>query len=307
MQYRILGRTGQRVSALAFGAGPVSGLLTGEDHAAQISALRKAIELGINWIDTAPGYGHGASESNIGRALAVLGAESPNVATKVRLAPGDLTDMRAAVCRSVEESLRRLGLPAVTLLQLHNGLTARRDDEPFSIAPADVLQTGGVLDAFCALRDAGLVRFLGLTGTGHPDAMREVVRSGGFDTMQVPLHMLNPSAGRAMPPDFGDIDYGNIIADCDAMKMGVFAIRVFAGGALLGHEPSAHTLKTPFFPLAQFHKDRERADQVIAARGPLKESALRFVLDDPRVQSAIIGFGDAGQVEEVAAIADRMK
>jgi aryl-alcohol dehydrogenase-like predicted oxidoreductase len=307
MRYRILGRTGLRVSALAFGAGPVSGLMTGNDHAAQLAALRRSIELGINWIDTAPGYGQGASEANIGRALAQTGRESLHVATKVRLAPDQLTNIRNMVRRSVEESLGRLGLPEVTLLQLHNGLTARREHEPFSITPADVLPPGGVLDVFRELRDEGLVRYLGLTGTGQADAMREVVRSGGFDTIQVPLHMLNPSAGRVMPPDFTDTDYGNIVADCAEMKMGVFAIRVFAGGALLGHEPSAHTLKTPFFPLAQFQKDRQRADQLIAERGSLKDAALRFVLDDPRVHSAIIGFGDASQVEELAAIADRGK
>jgi len=307
MRYRILGRTGLRVSPLAFGAGPVSGLMTGKDHTAQVSTLRKAIELGINWIDTAPGYGQGASERNIGRALAEVGRESLHVATKVRLASNQMTDIRGAVRRSVEESLRRLGLPAVTLLQLHNGLTARREDEPYSITPADVLQPGGVLDAFRELRDVGLVRFLGLTGTGHPDAMREAVRSGGFDTIQVPLHMLNPSAARVMPPDFSDTDYGNIIADCAEMKMGVFAIRVFAGGALLGNEPSAHTLKTPFFPLDLYRRDRQQAEHLIAERGSLKETALGFVLYDSRVHSAIIGFGDAGQVEELAVIADGVK
>src|SRR5438874_9356677 len=127
MRSRILGRTGLRVSALAFGAGPVSGLMTGDDHATQASALRRAIELGINWIDTAPGYGQGASEANIGQALADLGAtELPHVATKVRLAPDQLSNVRDAVRRSLEESLRRLGLPAVALLQLHNGVTAKR-------------------------------------------------------------------------------------------------------------------------------------------------------------------------------------
>src|SRR5438876_6693253 len=100
MHYRTLGRTGLRVSALAFGAGPVSGLMTGDDHAAQRAAVRKAIELGINWIDTAPGYGQGASETNIGRALADLGAtELLHVATKVRLTPDQLTNIRDAVRR----------------------------------------------------------------------------------------------------------------------------------------------------------------------------------------------------------------
>jgi len=80
--------------------------------------------------------------------------------------------------------------------------------------------------------------------------------------------------------------------------MGIFAIRVFAGGALLGHEPSAHTYKTPFFPLDLYQRDRQRAAEV-ARGGSLKEAALRFVLDDIRVHSAIIGFGSPEHVEEL--------
>jgi len=86
--------------------------------------------------------------------------------------------------------------------------------------------------------------------------------------------------------------------------MGVFAIRVFAGGALLGQEPSAHTLKTPFFPLALYLRDRERAER-LSGGGSLKEEALRFVLDDARVHSAILGFGSAEQLEEVTGMVER--
>src|SRR5688572_13421873 len=157
MIYRTLGRTELRVSALAFGAGPVSGLMTGDDRAAQSATLGGAFARGINWIDTAPGYGQGASESNVGHALRELGHPAgAHVATKVRLAATDLADIRGAVRRSVEASLGRLGLSSVTLLQLHNGLTARRDDEPFSITPADVLGPGGVLEAFREVQAAGL-------------------------------------------------------------------------------------------------------------------------------------------------------
>lgn len=302
MKYRILGRTGIRVSALAFGAGPVSGLMTGDDEAAQVATLQKAIELGINWIDTAAGYGQGKSESNIGRALRQFPlCQTAHIATKVRIELDQLNDVRGAVRRSIDASLNRLGVPRVTLLQLHNGLTRNVGDEAYSIAPGDVLGSGGVLDAFRALRDDGEIDHFGLTGTGQPAAMREVVRSGGFDTIQVPYHMLNPSAGRVMPSDFAETDYGNIIADCAAINMGVFAIRVFAAGALLGNEPSAHTHKTPFFPLELYQRDRQRAEK-LAQGGSLKESALRFVLDDARVHSAIIGFGSADQVDDLAGI-----
>jgi aryl-alcohol dehydrogenase-like predicted oxidoreductase len=137
--------------------------------------------------------------------------------------------------------------------------------------------------------------------------MREVVRSGDFDTVQVPYHLLNPSAGNVMPPTFSETDYGNIIADCAEMNMGVFAIRVFAGGALLGQDASAHTLKTPFFPLDLYQRDRERAATLMADIGSLKSEALRFVLSDPRVHSAIVGFGAPGHVDELAAIVDWLR
>lgn len=305
MIQRVLGRTGLQVSAVAFGAGPVSGLMTGDDHAGQRATVARAIDRGVNWFDTAAGYGAGTSEANLGRVLAELGAaERVHVATKVRVPPDAVGDAGGYVRRSVEESLQRLRLPQVTLLQLHNGITANRGDEPASIAPADILGTSGVLEAFRQVRDAGLVAHLGLTGTGHPAALREVIRSGGFDTLQVPFNVLNPSAGRSDPPPDGETDYGNVIADCAAAGMGVFAIRVFAGGALLGQPPSAHTLNTPYFPLALYERDAARAQRLAASSGgrSLAEVAVRFVLSHPAVSSAIIGFGSPEHVEEVTGL-----
>jgi aryl-alcohol dehydrogenase-like predicted oxidoreductase len=311
MQYRPLGLTGIRVSAVAFGAGPVPALMVGDAREAQAAVVRRAIEAGVNWFDTAATYGQGQSETNLGEALRRAGVRTGvdvHVATKVRLSPEHLD--RGATARAVRESLlaslRRLGLASVTLLQLHNSVTARRGDEPSSVTPYDVLRPGGIADAMGELRADGLVRHLGLTGIGRPDALREVIRSQRFETIQVPYHVLNPSAGHAMPVGFGETDYGNVIADCAAQQMGVLAIRVFAGGALAGGEPSAHTLKTPFFPLELYRRDQRRAARLaeaLAARGRvgLKEAALRFVLGDPRVAAAIAGFGEPAHVDEAAA------
>ena len=306
MEYRTLGRTELRVSALAFGAGPVAGLMTGDDPAAQLATVRRAVEAGVNWFDTAPGYGQGRSETNLGRVLSELGSPGGvHVATKFRLPAEGFADVRGHVRRSVAESLQRLGAP-ITLLQLHNGITARRGDEPASITPADVLGPGGVLDAFRELRDAGLVAHLGLTGTGQPDALREVVRSGAFDSVQVPYHLLNPSAGRVVPETFDETNHGNIMADCAELGMGVFAIRVFAAGALLGRPPGAHTLTTPYFPLALYERDRERAARFAAESGAgMAGVALRFSLAHPAVTAAIIGFGSQDEVEEAARFAGR--
>jgi aryl-alcohol dehydrogenase-like predicted oxidoreductase len=174
MQYRRLGQTGISISCISFGAGPVSTLMVGRDR----------------------------------------DASRVHVATKVRLTPTDLLESRGAVRRSVEASLQRLKLSRITLLQLHNSITRQRGDEPTSITPQDVLGKGGIAEVFQELQTEGICLHLGLTGIGQPLALAEVVRSGQFATMQVPYHLLNPSAGRVMEPDFSETNYGNIIAEC---------------------------------------------------------------------------------------------
>ena len=311
MQLRQLGSTGVNVSVLAFGAGPVPATMTSDDPAKQVLVVARAIEDGINWFDTAAGYGQGKSEAALGRALRELRTgDRVHVATKVRIAEGELSDIGGAVRRSVEQSLSRLGLSRVTLLQLHNSVTSRRGDEPTSLTPGDVVRSGGVLDAMEKLKAEGVVAHSGLTGIGQAAALKEVIRSGRVATMQVPYNLLNPSAGRAMPAGFDGTDYGNVIADCADMKMGVFAIRVLAGGALADQAPSGHTLKTPFFPLALYERDRERAAEMartLPTGMTMPEAAVRFALSHPTIASAIVGFSQPGQVDEAVAWAQRGK
>jgi len=304
--YRSLGRTGLQIPAISFGAGPVSGLMTGTDDKAQFATVQRAIASGINWFDTAPGYGKGASETNLGRVLAELGAsKTVHIATKVRIPREELDRIGDYVRRSVEGSLLLLGVPRVTLLQLHNWITFGRGDEPESITPREVLGLKGVLQAFRRLQEEGAVEFLGLTGAGQADAIREVIGSSEFDTIQVPFNILNPSAGVARSSSEGEVDYGNVIGESVKKGMGVFAIRVFAGGALLDQSPSAHTLTTPFFPLALYEHDRELARQIrerVACRMSLVELAVRFALSHPAVSSAIVGFGSPAHVDEMARV-----
>lgn len=303
MQYRTLGRTGIKVSAISFGAGPVSGLMTGADANAQRETVSAAIDAGINWFDTAPGYGAGSSETNLGRVLSELKPSQPiHIATKVRVPLDSTEPISDIIRRSVDESLQRLRVPSVTLLQLHNGITAEQGDEAASITPTDILSRGGVAETFAGLRVEGLIRHLGLTGTGQPAAMKEVIRSGRFDTVQTPYNALNPSAGATSSVEPNDTDYGNIVTDCAEQRMGVFAIRVFAAGALLGQAPSAHTLKTPYFPLDLYQRDAARAEQLRAELRDgesLTEFALRFALSHSAVSSAIIGFGSPSHVAEL--------
>ena len=305
MEYGVLGSTGIRVSRIAFGAGPVSGWMAELARDDQVRVIQRALDGGINWFDTAAGYGEGLSEEHLGAAFARLGLSTDvHIATKVRYLPEHLRDIRERTRASFEGSLRRLGVRQVTLLQLHNSITERRGDEPTSITPEDVLEPGGVLEAFNELRSQSRVRFFGLTGIGQPGAMGRVVASGAFATMQVPYNLLNPSAGHQMPSTFPEANYGNIIEACGRQGMGVFAIRVFAGGALAGNPPSPHTLKTPFFPLALYERDRVRAarlQEVLGPRRPLKTEAIRFALAHRHVSAAIVGFREPWQVDEAVA------
>jgi len=294
MQYRLLGRTQLQVSVVGLGCGPVPALMTGADTNRQRDVLARAIDAGINWIDTAAGYGDGQSETSIGRALRDLHVQDKvHVATKVRLTNADLDDIESAVRRSLAASLGRLGLSHVTLLQLHNGITAERGTIAASLSPDDVI--GGVRDAFERVRADGLVRHIGLTGTGESAALSAVVESGAFDTVQIPHHVLGPA-----DPE--------VLRRCQAHDMGVFAIRVFAAGALLGNEPSVHTLKTPYFPLALYEEDRRRAAELANRLGDtmtMKEMALRFALSSPLPHVALVGMAEPSQVDEVVELAMR--
>lgn len=308
MQYRTLGTTGLRVSAVAFGAGPISQLLVGGERERQRTTIGRALERGINWLDTAATYGGGESEANLGAVLGELGArDRVMLATKVRIMPEEVGEMRAAVERSVAGSLARLGVERVALLQIHNSITTQAGDMPTSLSPAQVLAPGGLLEALHDVRQRGLVQHLGLTGLGDPRALREVIAGGGLETMQTPFHLLNPTAGCDVD-EFPEENYGNVIAACQARSMGVFAIRVLAGGALAGQPPSPHTLKTPFFPLALYQRDCRRAER-LAAMLPeglaREEAAVRFSLGHPGVTSAIVGLATPEQVDASVEAATR--
>lgn len=299
MKYRRLGRTGLLVSEISFGAGPVSGLMTGTDSERQVAVLKTAVQCGINWIDTAAGYGHGNSERSLGAALHELDPhEQIHIATKIRILRNSAVTVRQQIENGVTESLQRLRRSQITLLQLHNAVTEQPDQEPFSLTPEDVLQPDGVAAVFAELQQSGTITCCGLTGTGQPQALRQVLYSRQFDTLQIPYNRLNPSAGIVLTTDSSQTDYGNLLDDCAKLDLGAFAIRVLAGGAIAGNPPSTHTLTTPFFPLSLYQQDLQRARSIAAAEPPSEAvpQAIRFVLQHPAVCSAIIGFAEPREV-----------
>jgi aryl-alcohol dehydrogenase-like predicted oxidoreductase/ribosomal protein S18 acetylase RimI-like enzyme len=312
MSYVRLGRSSLTISRVALGAGPVPAAFTHADDVAASHVgrelLRHAIDRGINWFDTAAGYGEGRSESNLGDALRHLGAlDSVHLATKVRLGPADLGQLDRVIRQSLADSCRRLGTRRVALLQLHNSITRERGDEPTSLSLDDVLGPEGVADTLERLRDDGLVTLIGFTGIGQAEALHAVAASGRFDTVQAPFNLANPSAGWLVGSNFQETDYGAFFAACQNQGMGVFAIRVFAGGALSNRAPSAHTFQTKFFPLDLYRRDEARAahwQSALQSRNVrLEDAAVRFSLGHPAVTAAIIGFQTCEQIDAALAAA----
>src|SRR5215467_10421954 len=239
METRRFGRTGLTVSALGFGCGAVGGLMVRGTPADQERAVARAIELGINYFDTAAMYGNGESERNLGRVIKSLKPDI-RVGTKVRIPGGERGRVAAAVASSLEASLGRLQLERVDLFQLHNHITA--EGRGSDLTPEIVL--GEVVPAFERLREQGKTRFYGITAVGDTPSLHQVADARAFDTAQVSYNLLNPSAGAAVAAGFPAHDFRNLLAHTRAASMGVIAIRVLAAGALSGVE-ARHPLGSP--------------------------------------------------------------
>jgi aryl-alcohol dehydrogenase-like predicted oxidoreductase len=315
MEQRALGKTGLRVSALGFGAGAVGGLLVRGERADQRRAVARALDAGITYFDTAPSYGDGRSEEHLGAILSELHAwPRVTVGTKVRLQSSDLSDPVAAIRRSCESSLRRLGRDAVDLLQLHNPIVASPGSDAVGSSrpvPLDVV-TDLVAEGMRRVVAQGLVRHAGCTGLGDPPALRALVGAGTFATVQTYVNAINPSAAVAGAAG-GEQDFDGLIGAAAAASMGVIAIRVMAAGALLA-APQRHRNAGDPGPLlvagARYDRDLERAREIraIAADldydGPL-ELALRFALAVPGISTVLVGLSDPDQLEDALRWAQR--
>lgn len=304
MEKRQLGRTGLQVSLLTYGCGAVGGLMTKGAPEDQMRAVRRALDIGVNFFDTAPLYGDGASETNVGRIFKEL---KPDVVlgTKVNVPPDGKSNVAAAIERSLDDSLRRLQRDHVDLFQLHNSISA--DGRPRDLHPDVVL--GEVVPAFDKLKAAGKIRFAGLTAIGDTAALHQVFASRKFDTAQIVYNLLNPSAGRAVPAGYPGQDYGDLLAKAQAAGMGTIIIRVLAGGALSGTEvrhPHGTPVVAPIGSGSDYRADVNRAKRLgpaVAAAGTRDtvELAIRYVASHPAVSTLQVGIATPDEFEGAAA------
>jgi aryl-alcohol dehydrogenase-like predicted oxidoreductase len=206
---RPLGSTGLSISAIGLGAWAFGGdgwrfTWGAQDDAQSVATVHRAVELGVNWIDTAAVYGLGHSEEVVGKALAGLPeADRPYVFTKAGLvwdpehpsvAPSRI--MRPdSVRREVEDSLRRLGVEAIDLYQVHYPDTGAPLDWDGGSAPVGgrVTPLEEYWQVMADLKAEGKVRAIGLSNHG-PEQLAAASRIAPVDAVQPPLSLLNRSA-----------------------------------------------------------------------------------------------------------------
>ena len=302
MEYRSLGNTELRVSAIGFGCGAVGGLMIKGSPAERARAVACAVDLGVTYFDTAAAYGSGTSESNLGQALAETGAEVV-VGTKIVLAPEDLNDIDAAVERLVDQSLRRLGRDRVDLMQLHNPIGIVRGQNLGWLALEDVSR---VLQAFSRLGQMGKLRFWGINGLGDIAAVQRAVARDQMHSIQICHNLLNPTAAVPSPEAFPFPDQRRLIGKAAALGTGVIAFRILAGGALSGtverHSNASRGVET-IVTSSGYETDvqfAQRLNPVIASgfAGDLVEASIRFAVGTPGVSMAVVGVSTVDQMEQ---------
>ncbi|WP_026819047.1 aldo/keto reductase [Arthrobacter castelli] len=278
MQYRNLGRTGIKVSPYALGA-MMFGALGNPDHIDSIKIIHKALDAGINFIDTADVYAHGESEEIVGKALKGR-RDDVVLATKVSLSMGDDPNQRGAsrrwITTAVENSLRRLQTDHIDLYQMQ-----RPDPD------TDIEET---LSALSDLIRSGKVRAVGTSTMDASDIVKAqwVAERRGverFRTEQPPYSILDRGIEREVLPLAQE--YG----------MGTLVYSPLAGGMLTGNyrkgqQNSTHRSQYGFRHLAD-ERRMEAVEQLIPvaqdAGIPLTQLAMAFAVAHPGVTSALIG------------------
>jgi aryl-alcohol dehydrogenase-like predicted oxidoreductase len=286
MRRRVLGKTGLEVSELGFGGLFTSAL--GPGFQASRQAVFRAVDLGIDYFDTAPAYAD--SEEVLGRILREVRGPRLVLSTKLGGRPQPFDPRKKEqLTHSVEDSLRLLGREVIDVLFVHE------PDRPLQYAwwsdPEAV--HGPVIEVMDELKKRGLVRFTGLGGTTTTE-MAHCIRCGRFDVL---LTAFNYSAL------FREAEH-EVLPAARERNMGIVLGSTLQQGAL-GHCYDAVVQRKP----AWLSKPRQQ--QLLAFYAfldelgmPIVELALRFVLSCPAISSILIGAKTAEQVEQaVAAVA----
>jgi aryl-alcohol dehydrogenase-like predicted oxidoreductase len=291
MKFRKLGRTGLNVSEIGFGAWAIGGSWGPQSEADSIAALNCALDLGVNFIDTAAGYGDGKSERIIASVLKGR-RESVVVATKTPPAEGlwPPSPYCAASSRypekylreNVEQRMRNLGTDHLDILQLHTWTRAwNRDPRPF-----EVLRS---------LKKEGKVRFVGISTPEHDqNSVIDLMRGGWVDVVQVIYNIFEQEPAAELLPVAAETGTGIIVRV------------VFDEGSLTGKWTRDTTFPEGDFRRSYFEGDRlgravaraaKVAQDVDGCGYTLPQAAIAFALAHGAVGTVIPGMRNVAQAE----------
>ena len=186
MQYTTLGKTGLQVSVAGLGCGGYSrlGQSTGRSEAQSIALLQQAIDLGVNFIDTARNY---RTEAIVGKALKGRNRDELVISTKTTLADDTGRKLPAQVVRELEASLRKMDVTFVDVFHLHGVQPSVYDHAVDKIVPVLLRE-----------QEKGKFRFLGITEVPpkdpHHETLARAVQQDCFDVVMVAFHLLHQSA-----------------------------------------------------------------------------------------------------------------
>lgn len=299
MNYRTLGRTGLQISEIGFGAwGIGKGMWIGAEDDESVKALNKAIDLGLNFIDTALVYGDGHSESLVGKVVKGR-SETIHVASKIPPKNYQWPAQRGVsvkeafpadhVIASTEESLKNLGLDTIDVQQFH-------------VWSDDWADKGDWLDAIQKLKKDGKIRFFGVSiNDNQPENAIRLIETGAVDTVQV-IHNIFEQA----PED-------HLYPACEKHQVGVIVRVPFDEGSLTGKITPDTKFDAADFRSRYFRGDRkkevyDRVQKIVSDLGitldQMPEIALRYVLSHPAVSTVIPGMRSVRNVERNCAVGD---
>lgn len=298
MRYRELGRSGLSVSEIGYGAWGIGGSSwVGATEDESVRALHRAIDLGVNLVDTARGYGE--SERIVGRVVRERAGDQVYVATKVPPkngvwpAPDGLDPAEAFpgdhIRDSLGTSLRAGGLDHYDVLQFH-------------VWNDEWIGRGDWLETVAELKQKGLIRLFGVSINDYqPENALALVRSGVVDTVQVIHNIFEQSPVEALYPA------------CEEHGVGVIVRVALDEGGLTGRVTAGSTFPEGDFRSRYFRGDRsaqveERVGAIAADLGipvdETAETALRYVLSSPAVSTVIPGMRTVRNVERNTALSD---
>jgi aryl-alcohol dehydrogenase-like predicted oxidoreductase len=299
VNYRTLGRTGLEVSEIGYGAWGIAGdAWLGAEDERSLDALNRAVDLGLNFIDTALAYGGGHSERLVGKVLAER-EETIYVATKVpprnqiwpapdgtapeEAFPGDY------VRECTEQSLSNLGVDTIDVQQFH-------------VWQDDWVGNGDWLETVDSLKQEGKIRSFGVSINDHqPENAIRLIETGAVDTVQVIYNVFDQS-----PED-------RLLPACNEHGVGVIVRVPFDEGALTGRITPDTTFEEGDFRNHYFRDDRkqevyDRVRAIVSELGTsedeIAEIALRYILSNPAVSTVIPGMRSVRNVERNMAVGD---